>query len=133
MARSSESLLRVLLMVLPMAATSCYDPEFFGPDTEVGQAVRRGTVTSASDGSPIAGARVYWAYFGFIVGNGAVLVPDTAVSDAAGNYRLETQYYCNSQLAARADGFVSRQSSLSYLACPDTQPEVVDIVLEPEP
>ena len=106
----------------------------FGPDTETGYTVRSGTLTSEIDGSPIEGAKVYWAYLGPIVSSGTArdpLVPDTAVTDAAGLYRLETEYYCDSQLGAQAAGYVRVTLNLSYLACPDTQPLVVNIVLQP--
>jgi len=116
-----------------LAGLAGCEPDFFGPDTEVGGAIRTGTVTSSVDGSPIAGARIYWFFFGLVVGSDPLLVSDTEVADAAGHYRLETEFYCDAQLSAEADGYVSVRSNLSYLACPDNQPKVVDIVLEPAP
>ena len=90
--------------------------DFFGPDTEIGAAVRTGSVMNEA-GTPIAGARVFWSYPGFIVGSGgSPLVPDSAISDAVGNYRLETEHYCNSQLSASAAGYLTRRTNLSYLA-----------------
>lgn len=129
--RLPDCLLKGASVLSTLVILGCYDLNLFGPDTETGRALRSGTVTSAVDGSPIEGARIWWAYLGWVVGEGAVLQPDTAVTDSGGQYRLETEYYCDSQLWAEADGYARVTANLSYLACPDTQPSDVDIVLEP--
>ena len=113
--------------VLLIALVGCSN--IFGPDTPTGHSVRSGIVTSAVDGSPIEGAELYPLYYGWVVGGGIVI--ETAVTDAAGRYRLDTEHYCGSQLGARAEGYGAVDSNLSYLGCPDTGPLVVDIVLSP--
>jgi hypothetical protein len=118
------------LCVLLLSAAGCA-PDVFGPDTETGPALRTGRVTNEA-GDPVVGARVFWSYPGWIVGDGPVLVPDSAIADASGHYRLETEHYCNSQLSARAEGYEPVNTNLSYLACPDDQPVAVDIVLVAE-
>jgi hypothetical protein len=128
--RASRPWTRWGVMVVCLTGLAACSQDFFGPDTETRLAVRSGTVTSGLDGSPIEGARVFWSHQG-VVGSGPVLVPDTAVSDAAGFYRLETEHYCNSQLSAKADGYATVRTNLSYLACPETQSQMVDIILQP--
>jgi hypothetical protein len=118
-------------LCLAVLSTACGLSDIFGPDTPTGHAVRTGTVTDEA-GQPVVGARVFWSYPGFVVGDGPHLLPDSAVSDASGRYRLDTVYYCNSQLAARAEGYETVRTNLSYLACPDTQSQGVDIVLTEE-
>ncbi len=98
-----------------------------------GRSVVSGTVTSAVDGSPIEGAKVYWGPNtggGLFVRRGTRLVVDTAVADAAGFYRLDTEYYCASQLVAQADGHVSA-AGINFFYCPDIGPLVANIVLSP--
>ena len=118
------------MALLTVVAGAC-DTGLSSSDPETAFTVRRGQVSDV-EGNPIAGARVFWSSPGLITGGGPLLVPDSAISDATGAYRLETTHYCNSQLAARADGYQTRRSSLSYLQCPDNQPTVVNIVLTPE-
>jgi hypothetical protein len=125
--------LRWSAMMVCLVGLAACNPvgDLLGPDTQTRLAVRSGTVTSTIDGSPIVGARIFWTFPGFIVGSAPVLIPDTAVSDAAGFYQLETEHYCDSQLGAKADGYGTVGTNLSYLACPETQSLVVNITLQP--
>ena len=117
--------------VLLIALVGCSNILGFDQDEPAsGRSVLSGTVTSAVDGSPIEGAKVYWGPNtggGLFVRRGTRLVVDTAVADAAGFYRLDTEYYCGSQLYAQADGHVGA-AGISFFFCPEMT-RVVDIVL----
>ena len=102
--------------VLLLALVGCSN--IFGPDTPTGHSVRRGIVTSAVDGSPIEGAEVYPFHYGWTRGKAPVI--ETAVTDAAGRYRLDTEHYCGSQLGIRAEDYGAVDSNLSYLTSKPT-------------
>ena len=111
-----------------MIALAACDFDIFEP-TPTGHSVRRGIVTSAIDGSPIEGAKVYPVNHGWLVGGGGIVI-NTAVTDAAGRYRLDTDHYCGAQLAAEAAGYVTVTAGLSWLGCGVTPSNlVVDIRL----
>lgn len=119
----------ILISLTSLAGCS---PDIFGPDTETGHFVVTGFVTSAFDGAPIEGAKVYPVYFGWLVGGGEVIVPDTAVTDAAGRYRLDTESYCDSQIWAQADGYTLFQRGLGFLGCEGNAGTLaIDIVFQP--
>ena len=118
------------LAISAMGLAAC-DLEIFGPDTPTTHSSVRGVVTSAADGSPIEGAKLYPAPTGWVITSGRRLVSDTAVTDAAGRYALDTEHYCSATVAAEADGYLVVYRGLD-LSCLGTAGTVVfDIVLEP--
>ena len=127
--------LKYCLLALSAWATAACDSDIFGPDfgpdTPTARSILRGVVTSADDGSPVPGARVYPVHSGFVSYSGAGITADTAFTDANGRYLLDTQHFCPSQLVVVADSF-ARSSTGSILTCPGrTDTLTVDIELPP--
>lgn len=113
-------------ILLCLGLSGCFN--VLGPETKTGRTLRTGRVTNES-GAPIVGARVFWSYHGWITSDGRPLVPDTAITDGSGNYRLETEHYCDSRLSAHAEGYLPANTRLGYLDCSHKQSAVVDFVL----
>lgn len=121
-----------LALALIVPAVGC-DLSSFGPSTPTARFDLQGVVTSASDGYPVEGARVFLDQVGWFTYWGSPPPTDTVVTDSIGRYHLNTRFWCPAIVS------VWPPSSYNYfrgsrMECPslgEVPGKVVNITLTP--
>ena len=119
----------VLALVVPSAGCVEFGPSP-RPDTPTQRFDLQGIITSASDGLPVEGSKVFLRQecHGFFC-----IVPpppyDTVVTDAMGRYHLDTRFVCPANFSAVASGF--DQFMGRRMECGDPVVLVVNVTLTP--
>ena len=85
--------LRTTLSLLWLFGLTACDTDLWG-ESETAIFRLSGVVTSAVDGDPINGAKIYLAHSGYVFTSKGVIESDTAVANAEGHYHLEAGHYC---------------------------------------